>query len=62
MAIEHDAPWERWKALAERQNNPPRSGDANMSNVIIEIAKPLLKRYGGTPAATELVLMLVIYD
>jgi hypothetical protein len=52
---------EKRKMLAaRRRRDAKRSGEPKMSAVILELAEPLLKRYGDTPSLSHNIIALTI--
>jgi hypothetical protein len=50
----------RLAALGAKREIPTPEGEARMSAVILEVADPVLKRYGTTPQRIETMIMLAV--
>jgi hypothetical protein len=61
MPSEVDERWKRLAAMGAKGEIPTPEGEARMSAVILEVAKPLLKKYAETPERAKTVIMLVVF-
>jgi hypothetical protein len=52
--------WERLAAWGAKREIPTPDGEAKMSAVIVQLAQPLLKKYGNTPKRAEAIISLTI--
>jgi hypothetical protein len=60
MPINDDKRWERLAALGGKREIPTPEGEAKMSAVLLELAKPLLKEHGKTGGRAEAIISLTV--
>jgi hypothetical protein len=60
MPINHSARWKRLAALGAIGEIPTPDGDARMSAVILELAKPLTTQHGETLEDVKLIIKLTV--
>ena len=60
MPIKDKQRWKRLAALGAKREIPTPEGEAKMSAVILQLAGPLIRKYGKTAEQAEAVIMLTI--
>ena len=60
MPIKDEQRWKRLAALGTKSEIPTPEGEAKMSAVILQLADPLIKKYGNTAKRAESIIMLTI--
>ncbi|MSR56638.1 MAG: hypothetical protein EXS05_03060 [Planctomycetaceae bacterium] len=60
MSGKNEERWQRLAALGAKREIPTPDGEAKMSAVILQLADPLIRQHGKTPARAEAILALAV--